>query len=120
MSNKTKKILCVILTSIMCLMMASCIFAAPPSVDKIWNDGSAAPEEVTTLGNKIVGTIQVIGTIAAVVILIVIGIMYMVSGAQGKAQIKERAVPFIIGAVIVLCGSLILTIVQNIGDDVLQ
>ena len=41
---------------------------------------------MTNLGSKIIGTIQVLGIIIAVVILLVLGIKYMVGSAEEKAE----------------------------------
>lgn len=57
--------------------------------------------------NIIVGTVQVIGTVIAVIMLTVMGIRYMVSGIEERAEFKETMIPYMIGA-----GSLL--IISNI------
>lgn len=51
------------------------------------------------LGNTIIGAIQIIGTIIAVVTLMIIGFRYMFGSVEAKANYKETMIPYIIGAV---------------------
>lgn len=56
-----------------------------------------------TIYNILLGT----GIIIAVVIATVLGVQYMTSSAEDKAQIKESMIPFIIGCVVVFGAFLI-------------
>lgn len=64
-------------------------------------DTDNADNKLKEVGNKIIGTIQVIGSIVSVIALMIIGIRYMVGSVEEKAQYKETMVPYIIGAVLV-------------------
>lgn len=61
------------------------------------NDASGSQD----IGNKIFGTIQVIGIVSSVVILSIIGIKYMTSTVQERAERKGMLMLYIIGAVLV-------------------
>lgn len=69
--------------------------------------------KVTTAGGKILGVVQVIGISCGVIFLIILGIKYMTSSTNDKATIKERLIPYLIGAIIMFGGTGILTIVAN-------
>ena len=56
-------------------------------------------DEVT---NRILGALQVLGTITAVIALMIIGIRYMISSVDGKAAMKGVMGYYITGAIIVL------------------
>ena len=69
-----------------------------------WNpSGSTVKEEqkLKNIGNKIIGTIQVIGSVVSVVAIMIIGIRYMAGSIEEKAQYKETLGPYFIGAVLV-------------------
>lgn len=51
--------------------------------------------------NIIYTTLLSLGIITAVIIATVLGIQYMLAGAESKAQIKQSMIPFIIGCVVV-------------------
>lgn len=52
------------------------------------------------IGNKVFGLVQAIGIVAGVIALMYIGIKYMASSLEEKAQIKETAKYYIIGAIL--------------------
>ena len=58
-------------------------------------------DKVKTIGGKIVGIIQVVGTISAVAILIALGIKYMMGSAEERAEYKKTLFPYFIGAVLI-------------------
>lgn len=60
-------------------------------------------------GKIIISTIQIIGVVASVLALIVIGFRYMFGSVEDKANYKELLIPYIIGVVMLFS---IITIVQ--------
>ncbi len=69
--------------------------------------------KITTAGGKILGVAQAIGIACGVIFLIILGIKYMTSSTNDKATIKERLIPYVIGAVIMFGGSAILGMVAK-------
>ncbi len=61
----------------------------------------------TKLGNKYIGIVQAIGSIASVGALVVIGIKYMLGSAEEKAEYKSTMIPYIIGCILVFMASTI-------------
>ncbi len=68
---------------------------------------------VNNLGGQIIGLVQAAGIIVAVVMLIVVGIKYLTSSPEGKAQYKGTMVAYIVGAILIFAAS---TIVRLIYD----
>ena len=62
----------------------------------------------------VLGIMQVIGSLASVIALIVIGFRYMFSSLQEKAEMKGVLIYYIIGAVLVFATSNILGIAYDI------
>lgn len=65
-----------------------------------------------SLANKIVGVIQVIGTIVSVIALIVIGIKYIMGSVEEKAEYKQTLKPYLIGAIMLFGITNILRVIQ--------
>ncbi len=65
------------------------------------NTNAEGTGSVKTVGGKIVGLIQVIGTITSVGMLIVLGIKYMMGSAEERAEYKKTLFPYVIGAVLI-------------------
>ena len=73
---------------------------------------------IQKIGGTILGVVQIVGTIAAVVILVIIGIKYMMGSAQEKAEYKKTMIPYIIGAVLIFAASNIAQIVYNWANTI--
>lgn len=74
------------------------------------NPGSS---KLQSKANVIFTHIRNIGIILSVIILIVIGIKYMMSSAEEKANYKETLMPYLIGAILLFTGSLIPQIIYD-------
>lgn len=85
-----------------------------------WNPTSSTAheeEKLAEIGNKIVGTLQAIGSVVSVVAIMIIGIRYMVCSVEEKAQYKETMWPYLIGAVLVFGITTTLKIVYDIAQS---
>ncbi len=102
------------------ILIPSCIFASGYSgIDTELQIGNtSAASSSVDMTNRIVGTLQVLGTIIAIASLIIIGMRYMFSSVQERAQLKGVIGYWITGAILVLCASNILAFVHDILDDV--
>lgn len=81
------------------------------------NTDTNAATKVNTLGANILGVIQTVGTVVAIVVLIVLGIKYMMGSAEEKAEYKKTLVPYVIGAVIVLAASNVVVWIFEAGSS---
>lgn len=73
---------------------------------------------VANLGGQIVGIIQVVGIVVAVVILLVLGIKYMTGSAQEKAEYKKTMIPYIIGAILIFAASTVVNVIFNLATSI--
>ena len=99
--KKLLKILPILMTVLMVLMAVAPVFA--DDFDPFSNINVSAPENAETfwsVGNNVLGVIQIVGTVIAVGVLMVLGIKYMMGSAEEKAEYKKTMLPYIIGAVI--------------------
>ena len=72
---------------------------------------------ITDFGKRIVGIIQVIGIVVAVVVILVIGIKYLIGSAEQRAEYKKTMIPYLVGAVLVFAGTTIVNIIYNIVNS---
>ena len=110
MSKKTLRIITVLATIVATLCMSSIAFALTP--------GEVTPTQPTntdvqTVGQKIMGFIQVIGIIVSVAILMVLGIKYMMGSAEEKAEYKKVFIPYIVGAILLFSATTIANAIYN-------
>ena len=81
---------------------------------------SSNPTELTNRVGKLLGYLQVIGTVISVIMLIVIGIKYMTGSIEERVEYKKTLWPYLIGAILIFTGTLIPQIIYNISEEVLN
>ncbi|MCI8519436.1 MAG: hypothetical protein HFJ51_05125 [Clostridia bacterium] len=57
------------------------------------------------------------GVIVAVIVSTMLGIQFMIGGAEGQAKVKEMLVPFIVGCIVVFGGFGLWKIAVTIGNE---
>ncbi len=113
--NKTIKIATFLTIAIMLIMTVSSVFATV-SVNPNNFSGNATDINttiVTNWSNNIINVVSTIGSAAAIVMLIILGVKYMMGSAEEKAEYKKTLLPYIIGAVFVFGASVLTTVVFN-------
>ena len=122
MKGKTIKLLSVLLVAIMLVTVSTSVFAAPDfntitsEMDTASNNVST--DKITETGGGIMGILQVVGMVIAVIILIVIGIKYMMGSAQEKAEYKKTFIPYIVGAILIFAASALAGVVVNFAQNI--
>ena len=116
MKKKTIKILLVMIMLIVAFTVT--VNAATSGKDPTgYTGGGASVDRIEGLGNKIIQIVSVIGSIASVIVLVVLGIKYMMGSAEEKAEYKKTLLPYIIGAALVFAASAIAGIVFNFATS---
>lgn len=101
--------LSVVIIAILTVFMCP-VTMATSSVTSFINISNITPDDDGIMSGKIgplMGTLQWIGYIVAIGMLIWVGIKYVMSGASEKAKAKETLVPLVFGAVLVAAGTAI-------------
>ena len=123
MNKKTMKILAFVVTLFMVIAMMSSVVNAASGVNLTPNQITAnidsnSQTQITSVGGKIVGIIQVIGIVIAVVVIMVVGIKYMMGSVEEKAEYKKTMMPYIIGAVLIFEGSTLANVVYQFATGI--
>ena len=119
--KKVSKIISVVLIAIMLVTICTNVFAAITGVsDPATLTGKAVQgtDKITNLGNQIITILTIIGTVASVIVLIVLGLKYMMGSAEEKAEYKKTMLPYVIGAALVFAASAIAGILYNFLSNV--
>lgn len=64
----------------------------------------------------VIGVVKNVGIIISVIALSIIGLKYIFSSVEGKAEYKKTMVPYIVGCCMLMCASIIVGIIQNIAQ----
>lgn len=120
MNTNTMKILTIIISAvIMVSMLTTIVFAADAPI----TPGSLSPTyegtgDIKTVGQKVMGIIQTVGVVVAVIILMVLGIKYMMGSAEEKAEYKKTMIPYIVGAVLIFGATSIANMIFNFASGI--
>ena len=122
MSTKTMKILTFIATVLIALTMLSTVAFAALDSDGVINQmqkeniNASQSQQLSSLGGKVLSALQIIGFIAGVVILVVLGLKYMMGSLEEKAEYKETMMYYIVGAILVFAISNISAMIYNFAQ----
>ena len=125
------KLITTLLIIITILSTASIVFAAR-EIDSHVDDGGGGggssggiyvPEPTlvgdtgieSTVGN-VIGVFQTICYAAAVILLIILGVKFMVASPEGKAEVKKSAIIYGLGATLVFAAGMILQLLKNVAE----
>ena len=98
-----RKVLNILLISLLVISITSNVFALTPA--NVTADTTLDVGNLKTVGDQIVSIIRTVGVIAAVIILMVLGIKYMMGSTEERAEYKKSMLPYVIGAVILFAAS---------------
>lgn len=114
--KKQVKVITTLLMIITIIAMLSNVVLGAGIISSLSGDktGSVSSSQLTNLGGKIIGILQVIGIVVAVVVLLVLGIKYMMGSAEEKAEYKKTMIPYLVGALLIFAASTIVNVVYNL------
>ena len=72
-------------------------------------------DNLTNTGERILGIVTTIGSVVAVLVLVVRGIKYMIGSTEEKAEYKKSMLPYVIGAVLLFSASAIASVIYNLA-----
>ena len=75
-------------------------------------------DNLKTLSGFLYNVLLSAGVVIAVIVAVVLGIQFMIGGAEGQAKVKEMLIPFVVGCVIVFGGFGIWKLALTIGNKV--
>lgn len=74
--------------------------------------------DLKTIGNKIIGILQFIGTSVSVIVVIILGIKYMMGSIEERAEYKKTMWPYLLGAILTFATTNLIAIVSNLAESI--
>jgi len=120
-SKKIMKIGIVLMIIATVLMAVNMVFASGfTDLGDRPNPTSTGVSSVSSVVGNVMGIVQYICYAAAVVLLVILGVKFMTSSPDAKAEVKKSAVIYIIGAVLVFAAGLILNILSSWANQAIH
>ena len=107
-----KKVIKIIIIAIMCILIfENFIYAINTNITL---GGTNMIDPMKDKISSILGILQVLGSVISVIALVIIGIRYMLSSVEEKADMKGVLIYYVVGAVLIFATTTVLSLVYNV------
>lgn len=114
-NQKYKKYINILTIFILIIMFLSpAIFSSDINVNNFKPGNITDSNLIVDKAKLILGYVQIIGSVMAVIIISVIGIKYIYGSVEEKAEYKKTMIPYLIGAVFLFASSNLVQIIYDI------
>ena len=110
------KIVAVLLIAICVISLTNNVHAELLDPKNIQPDANVESGDALKLAQKAAGWIRNISVIAAVIIIMIIGVKYILGSVEEKAEYKKTFMPLIIGIILVVAATTIATFIFKAVD----
>lgn len=117
MKKQVKIISAILIVMMIVLSISNVVLAAPDisgMITDVGNGNDTDTTKISSFGKTIVTVLTAAGVIAAIVVLLVLGIKYMMGSAEEKAEYKKTMIPYLIGAALLFGASAIVQVIYNV------
>lgn len=81
-------------------------------------DNDITSEKIQSRAQIVMGIVNIVGVISSVVVLMILGIKYMSSSIEEKAEYKKTFIYYVLGAVLLFVAPTLANIIYNISIQV--
>ncbi len=116
--KRLKQALAIIIIAMLLISIITPASLASGKIDTSKLQGIGNPTGVGALSQasgKIINVIYTVAVFMSVATLVIIGIKYMTSSPDQKASLKDRAIPYLIGSILVFGAANILRFIQSMS-----
>lgn len=114
--RKSVKIITILAIALSIILSATIVFAGE-GVSPV-DPSSFTGKEIggfKDAGETVIGIVQTIGTIIAIVIVVWVGIQYLMASTEQKAEYKKTMIAYLVGAILVFIGPRVVGVIYNMA-----
>ena len=100
--------------------IASSDFVDPTENPDWWEPTESEESELTEKAGILLGVINVLGVVSAVIALVLLGMKYFLGSVQEKADLKNSLWLYILGIILLVACTTIPNIIFNVSKDVFK
>ena len=111
--RKTVKVVFILIITFLLVSIFSEVLAINP--DSYKPDDPTVEDSIKIVDKVgvILGAVRNISVVVSVIVLMIIGLKYIIGSAAEKANYKETMIPYIIGCVLAVSGSTLVSFIYN-------
>lgn len=111
--RKEVKIIMAIIVALSIIVLASSVYAVNPDTFS----ETKTIEGFDDIAGTVIGIVQTVGTVIAIVIVIWVGIQYLMASTEQKAEYKTKMIAYLVGALLVFAGPRIVSVIYNAAQN---
>ena len=111
--RKELKIALAIIIALSIILLASSVYAVNPEKFQETNE----IDGFDNVAGTVIGIVQTVGTIIAIVIVIWVGIQYLMASTEQKAEYKTKMIAYLVGALLVFAGPRVVSVIYNAAQN---
>lgn len=111
--GKTKKIFLILIVTFLLVNIFNVVLAIDPNYYEPSDLGQNDVKDVFNKTGVILGAVRNISIVVSVITLMIIGLKYMFGSVEQKANYKATMIPYIIGCILAVAGTTIVTFIYN-------
>lgn len=115
-----KVLVTIVMMLVVIFVISNVVFADSITNAMAGYENMGGNDAIGTIGGNILSVVQAIAISAAVIMIVVIGIKFMLAAPSEKAEVKKQLTPYIIGCVILFGTTTFLQIAKVVGDIIVQ
>lgn len=92
-------------------------FIDPTTNPSYWEPSLSDDDELKDKAGAVLGIINTVGIVCAVIVLAVLGVKYMLGSVEEKADLKKSMIPYVIGIFLLVCATTLPNIIYNIVNS---
>lgn len=82
-------------------------------------NGFTTASSLDTITDSIFSTVSTIANVCAIMAIVIMGLKYMFTAADERAELKQKMVPLIIGLALIYASAQVLGFIVNVGSAIL-
>lgn len=111
--SKINRIFFILIITFLLVNIFNEVLAFNPSDYEPSNESSSDVSVLTDKAGVILGAIRNISAIVSVIALMIIGVKYIIGSAEEKANYKATMIPYIIGCLMAVAGTTLVSFIYN-------
>lgn len=111
--RKTKKIFLILIITFLLVNIFNVVFAINPDTYKPVDPTTDDAVEVVEKVGIILGGIRNISVVVSVIVLMIMGFKYIIGSVEEKANYKSSMLPYLIGCILAVSGTTIVSYIYN-------
>lgn len=114
--KKITKIVTILILIATILGAVNMVFATDVNIPGSNNSGYAGTG-LESSTERVIGIVQYICYAAAVILLVILGVKWLIAAPDQKADMKKSAIVYVVGAILVFAAGVILQVIRNVAKN---